>query len=308
MVSVSAVLFAINGVVSKVLINAGFSALQLTTVRTAAGFACLATYLGLTRAKSLQIRRRELPWLAGYGVIGLFLSPLCYFLAISRLPISIGLLLQYTAPVFIAIWARFAQGRPVRSRLWWGLSVCLAGVILVVNALGDLRIDIWGVAAGCGAALLVATYFVLSEKGVGKRDTLSLMCWAFAAAGLLGSALSPWWKMPWGALFSWEHPWTGTLALGYFVVFGSVLPYLLVIGAMRYLSATNVGILAMLEVVVATALAWIFLDESLTPLQIFGGALLLAGVIAAETARVPAVVDDVELAAPKTPLAATGTP
>jgi drug/metabolite transporter (DMT)-like permease len=54
---------------------------------------------------------------------------------------------------------------------------------------------------------------------------------------------------------------------------------------MRHITATRVGIAAMLEPVVATVSAWIWLRESLGAAQLAGGAVVLAGIAVAQTAR-----------------------
>jgi drug/metabolite transporter (DMT)-like permease len=71
----------------------------------------------------------------------------------------------------------------------------------------------------------------------------------------------------------------------YVVVLGSIVPYLLVAGALRHLPATSVGIIGMVEPIVAGAVAWFTLREALNPSQLAGGALVLLGVALAETAR-----------------------
>jgi drug/metabolite transporter (DMT)-like permease len=69
------------------------------------------------------------------------------------------------------------------------------------------------------------------------------------------------------------------------VVLGTVVPILLVIAALRHISATRAGITGMLEPLVAIAVAWAWLGESLEPVQVGGAALTLAGICLAQTSR-----------------------
>ncbi len=69
------------------------------------------------------------------------------------------------------------------------------------------------------------------------------------------------------------------------IVLGTVVPFALVGGALRRISATRVGITAMLEPVVAIAVAWAWLGESLNAVQISGAAVTLAGVALALSSR-----------------------
>jgi drug/metabolite transporter (DMT)-like permease len=249
--------------------------------------------------RRLAVRRQELATLAVVGLTGLFLVPMLYFVAISRLPVGIGLLFEYTAPLLVALWARFGQRRPVRPRLWAGLVLSLAGLACVAEVWGDKQLDRIGIAAGFGTAALLAVYFVVGARGVAGRDPLSLNCWAFGFAALCGAIVRPWWGFPFHVLDGTAAGVPVWLLCCYVVVFGSVVPYVLIAGSLQHLPATSVGILGMIEPVMAAIVAWLALDEVLRPAQLLGGALVLAGVALAETARVavpavPGLVEKVE--------------
>src|SRR5262245_48148660 len=126
MVVAAGTLFAVNGTVSKVVLRAGIEPPQLAFLRAAGALlGLLAITLLLGRGRRLAVTRRDLPLLAGYGLAGFFLVPMLYFISISRLPVGIGLLFEYTAPLFVALWVRFGQRQPVRPRLWGGLALSL---------------------------------------------------------------------------------------------------------------------------------------------------------------------------------------
>ncbi|MFI6158716.1 EamA family transporter [Micromonospora haikouensis] len=291
MVLGSGALFAVNGTVSKLVLRAGLNAQQLTLLRALGAVAILLLLSVALRpgARRLRVTARQLPLLIGYGLTGFFLVPMLYFVAISRLPVGIGLLFEYSAPLLVALWARFGQRHRVRPRLWVGLALSLVGLGCVAEVWGGLRLDGLGVLAGVGAAVFLAGYYVLGARGVQGRDTLSLCTWAFggsAVAGLLTRAVT-------AGAGGWE-PLTGraggvpvALLCAYVVVLGSVVPYLLVAGAMRHLPATSVGIVGMVEPVLAAAVAWVVIGagEALNVAQLGGGALVLLGVVLAETAR-----------------------
>jgi drug/metabolite transporter (DMT)-like permease len=69
------------------------------------------------------------------------------------------------------------------------------------------------------------------------------------------------------------------------IVLGSIVPFSLIVGGLRHVSAVRVGIAAMLEPVVATIVAWAWLRESLSAVQLAGAAVVLAAVLLAQTAR-----------------------
>src|SRR5690242_2707876 len=146
MVVTAATIFALNGTVSKLLLQGGFDAPQLTTFRAAGAFVGLLLLSLVTGPRRLAVHRRELPLLITFGLTGFFLVPTLYFVAISRLPVGIGLLFEFTAPAFVALWVRFGEREQVRRRLWVGLGLCLAGLVAVAQIwTGKLSLDAIGV-------------------------------------------------------------------------------------------------------------------------------------------------------------------
>ncbi|MDI5941897.1 EamA family transporter, partial [Micromonospora sp. DH15] len=107
MVLGSGALFAVNGTVSKLVLRAGLNAQQLTLLRALGAVAILLLLSVALRpgARRLRVTARQLPLLIGYGLTGFFLVPMLYFVAISRLPVGIGLLFEYSAPLLVALWA-----------------------------------------------------------------------------------------------------------------------------------------------------------------------------------------------------------
>jgi len=292
MVAVAATLFAVNGTVSKVILGSGISSGQLTAVRCAGALIGLALIAAATRPRSLRVRTADLPVLIALG-IALAVVQWAYFFAIHRLDIGIALLIQFVAPIFVALWARFVFHEPVRRRIWAALALSVAGLMLIVEIWHGGRLSGPGVAA-CGlAAISLAAYFLVAEHGVRRRDPVSLSAWAFLFATIFWSLLAPWWTFPGrrvdnhvsllGNLASTHvHLW---LLMLWMVVLGGVVPFGLIVSGLRHISATRVGITAMLEPVVAIVVAWAWLGESLRPVQVSGAALTLLGIGLAQTAR-----------------------
>ena len=286
MVVTAATIFALNGTVSKLLLQGGFDAPQLTTFRATGAFVGLLLLNLVTAPRRLAVRRREFPLLITFGLAGFFLVPTLYFVAITRLPVGIGLLFEFTAPAFVALWVRFGEREQVRRRLWVGLVLCLAGLVAVAQIwTGRLNLDPVGIAAGMASAVLLAGYYVLGAKSVSNRDPLSVTCWAFGISAVAGAIVRPWWNFPAHLLAGRSDGVPMWLLAIYLLIFGTILPYLLISASMRHLPPTSVGIIGMTELVLASVFAWFLLDEVLSVAQIAGGLVLLAGVILAETAR-----------------------
>src|SRR6266571_1048941 len=121
MVAIAATLFAVNGTVSKVILGSGISSGQLTAVRCAGSLIGLTLIAVATRPRSLRVRASDLSLLVALG-IGLATVQWAYFFAIHRLEIGIALLIQFVAPIFVALWARFVFHETVRRRIWAALA------------------------------------------------------------------------------------------------------------------------------------------------------------------------------------------
>ena len=150
---------------------------------------------------------------------------------------------------------------------------------------GELGLDPIGLAAGLTSAILLATYYVVGSKSVADRDPLSLTCWAFGVSAIAGAIVRPWWNFPVELLGRTSGGVPMWLLATYLLVFGTIIPYLLVSTSMQHLPPTSVGIIGMVEPVLASAVAWVLINEVLSTPQILGGLIVLVGVILAETAR-----------------------
>jgi drug/metabolite transporter (DMT)-like permease len=293
MVMTAATLWAVNGTVSKVILSSGLSSPRLAEVRSTGAFALLAVAIAAVRPATLAIRARELPLLVAFGAGGLALVQWFYFLAIHRLAIGIALLIEYLAPVLVALWARFVLHQPVRQRIWLALALAVAGLALVVEIWSGLSLDAAGVGAALAGAASYALYLLLAEHGVGGRDPVSLVCFGFLFASLAWSLVQPWWTFP-GGIVGTDVSLHGHLSsvhlpvwslIAWMVVLGTIIPFALLVGALRHIAATRAAIVAMLEPVVATVVAWAWLGETLTAVQLAGGAVVLAAIFLAQSAR-----------------------
>lgn len=288
----AATLFAINGSVSKLAIDVdGMTTLRWTQLRSSGAFLGLLVALAILRPHLLRVKRSELKNLAIYGIIGFALVQWLYFVAITRLPIGIGLILEFTAPVIIALWARFVWHEEVRSRAWYSLVLVIVGLLLVAQVWQGGTLDPWGVAAGLAAAGALALYYLMGDRLVEKRDPLSIVCISLGFTTLFWAVIQPWTSFPFSTLDDpIELPNLGvSLPLAVFalwtIVLGSIAPFTLSISALRHLPATTVGIVATFEPVAAAAVAWLWLGETLVAVQILGGLVVLVGIVLAETAR-----------------------
>jgi drug/metabolite transporter (DMT)-like permease len=293
MVLSAAVLFAFNGTVSKVMLVSGMPELRLTEVRCAGALIGFAAIVLLTNPDSLGTSRSELLSLAAFGVFGVALVQLFYFLSIKRLEIGVSLLIQFTAPLWVALYARFVVHDHVRRRLWVALVLALGGLSLVVDLWHGVSLDSWGVIFGLCSSVTFALYVLLAEHEVGRRDTVSLLCYGFLFASVFWAIVQPWWSFPFevpGRTVSLlgnlaEHALPIWALMAWMIVLGTIVPFILIVGALRHVKATRVAVIAMFEPVAASIVAFAWLDESLGAQQLVGGAIVLVAIVLAQTAR-----------------------
>jgi drug/metabolite transporter (DMT)-like permease len=293
MMITAALLFALNGTVSKVVLQSGISSLELTQVRATGAFLAFALVLAVTRRESLRLTRRELPYLVVFGIAGVALVQWLYFVSISRLPIGIALLIEYIAPILIALWAWAVFKETIRRRIWVALGLAIAGLAIVVEVWSGIALDGLGVAASLAAAVAYAVYVLMAERAVRWRDPASLTAFGFLFAALFWTAVQPLWRFP-GARLDDSVSLLGRLEghalpvwmlMLYVVVAGTMVTFLLVAAALRHISATRVGLIAMLEPVAASAVAFLWLGESFGTAQLVGGGIVLTAILLAQTAR-----------------------
>jgi drug/metabolite transporter (DMT)-like permease len=248
--AVAALMFAVNGSIARFLLDDGVSAVHLSQLRATLSFALLAGALVLVDRSRLRIARADVARMAWLGIAGLALVQLTYFLAIDRLPISVALVIQFTGPLLVLLWLRVAHGRRLKPSLYGAVALSVA------------------------AAVTFALYLVGFERAGHRYDAFTTLTWGLGFATLFWVAASPPWTFPF-------EDFSGNrnlgLALGV-VVIGTLAPFLLNVSALRHLPAARVGVVATLEPVLATAIAWAIHGEALAALQIAGGVLVVAAV------------------------------
>ncbi len=299
LVVLGALLFIQNAGASRVALRAGVDPASLTTVRVTGTFLVLLVVAAVFRRDALRPPRGRLGVLiVAHGLVGVAALQWTYFVAIDRLPVGMALLLEYQAPILVALWARFVQHERVRPRLWVGLALAWGGLAAATGIWQGLSLDGIGVLAGLGAAVCFATYFLIGEHGVGRLDPLRVILWSFFYASIGLNLVHPLTAVPWdvvgdrasllGRLADHTAPVAAVLA--WIVVVGTLLPFGLSLLALRHLSATTVTMVAMLEPIGVSVLGWMWFSESLDTVALVGGVAVVVGIVLAQSARIGPVL------------------
>lgn len=298
LVVAGAILFGVNGAVSRVAMRAGVSPESLTTLRITGATLVFALAALIWRRPALRPPTgRSLLLIAGLGLVGVVSLQLTYNIAINRLPLGIALLIEYLAPVLVVLWVRFVRRERVRNRMWAAIALSVAGIATVGQVWQGLELDPLGVLMALGAAVSFATYFLLGEHNVGFDDPLRVILWAFVFAAVVMNAIAPIWDtVPLdrnasllGNLDSRQLPLI--LLIGWIILLGTVAPFFLQLVALKHIPATVVTVVAMLEPVIAVVLGWAWFTESLSAVQVVGGICVLGGIALAQSARRELILD-----------------
>lgn len=208
--------------------------------------------------------------------IGIFLPLL--FITAERLPGGVAATLGASQPIIVALLVvAILHERFSPWRLGWGI-VGAAGVGMVVLGPGA-GLDLVGVLAGVGGALSMGLGVVLTKRwgrpeGVGA---LTLAGWQLTAGGLVL-------LLPALMIDGVPEQVDGPAVAGYLWLglIGGLVTYSLWFAGIRRLPVTATALLGLLSPLVAAALGALLLGELLTPIQICGFALALAGMVAGQ--------------------------
>lgn len=285
----SAFAFGGSGVAAKPLIEAGLDPLHVVWLRVAG--AALVMLPIAWRHRDLVRRRPAL--LAGFGLFAVAGVQAFYFASLSRIPVGVALLVEYLAPALVLLWVRFVRRRPVSRAAAVGVVLAVGGLACVVEVCAGLSFDVIGLLLALGAACCQVGYFLLSDQGGDPADPAEAVdpLGVIAYGLLIGTLVLTVIARPWGmdfALLTGGVDMGGSdiaapLLLGWIVLVATVLAYGTGVVSVRRLSPQVAGVVACLEAVIATVLAWVLLGEHLSAPQILGGFVVLVGAFIAQT-------------------------
>jgi drug/metabolite transporter (DMT)-like permease len=288
-----AITFAFNGVIAKLVLEAGLSTWRLTQIRTSGAFLIIFLVVLSRKAKELRTNRSELPLLLAFGLIGIVGVQVFYFIAIARLHVSIALIIEFTAPIWIVLWLRFVKRKNVSALMWWGLALGFGGLMMVAQVWKGLTLNGIGVLAALVDAFALAGYFLLGEKLGKTKSSDVIMVWGLGVGAAIFAILEPWWSYPY-SIFPQKinlhgrfegTMWPGWILILWIVVMGTIVPYFCVLTGLKVLKASTSSVIGMMEPILAGIFAWWWLNESFNPIQLIGGFVVLIGIYFADRAK-----------------------
>jgi len=288
----AALAFSINGIVSKLVLEAGLSPLRLAEVRSTGAFAFFLIYLLIFKRSALRFDIKALPEMLVYGIVGYAGVQFFYFVAILRMPVSVGLIIEFTAPIWIALWIRFVRKQHVPRSMWTAVFLAFSGLLLIAQVWKGLTFDGIGLIAAFLDAFALTAYFLLGEKWSKRAPTETLMLYGFGISMLFWWVTLPLWTYP-TEIFTQKIDLrgqaAGTLADGWMlilfvIIVGTIIPYTANLIGISKTSASSASVIGMLEPVLAGIFAWIWLSETFNAIQLVGAAAVISGIYIATKA------------------------
>jgi drug/metabolite transporter (DMT)-like permease len=273
-IALAALLWAVAATVARDLFDAGVPPIQLVEAR--AVLSALGLALIPAAWRSTGARSAAPGWIVVSLGASIALVNAAYYTAISRLAVAVAIVLQYLGPGMVVAWLAFRRKERPPTEIVVAVVLAFAGVVFVSEVpAGDLgSIDAIGLLAGLASAVLFAAYTMQSERAAARFGPIGAVFRAFAAAALLWVV----YQLPQGwpsALFE-----SANIGKVLFVgLAGTLAPFLLYVWAVGRIRSERAVIAATLEPLFAGFVAWLWLGQVLSLMQVLGGALILAAVM-----------------------------
>ncbi|MFQ5858996.1 MAG: DMT family transporter [Anaerolineae bacterium] len=276
LVAAAGILWGTLGIVYTLAIRQGIDTSALAFWRASLAAIAMVGSLGVFRPRLLRIRLRDVPFFVAFGVLSIGAVSVVYILAVDRVGVATAAVLLYTAPAWVTILAWQLYDEPLTRIKVIALLLAFAGTALAAEAHNpvSLRLNASGLFFGLASGFTYAMYTILGRRALVNYSPITTVTYSFAFAAL---ALVPLISVQ-DVRFVIDGPpalWAtlAALALG-----PTVTSFMLYTHGLEYIEAGAASIIATLEVVSATVLGFLVLDQRLTPVQTAGGILILIAV------------------------------
>jgi drug/metabolite transporter (DMT)-like permease len=298
--------FATSGTFVRPLLDAGWTPGAAVFWRVTLASAILApAAIWILRT---QLREVISEWrlILTFGIFAVATAQGMYFAAVSRMSVSVALLIEYTAPVALVALAWVRQRHRPSGMVLAGSAVSIVGLVCVLDLTGA-SLDALGVLFGFTAMVGAATYFALGARPT-KLPAMALPALGLPVGAVTLGLLILAGLLPYSAplvdveLMGSPVPWWVPLSV--VVVFATAAAYSLGIAGIGLMGERLSSFVSLSEVLFAALVAAIVLREIPTAMQLFGGVLIVGGVVLIriasgnQPAGIPALPDEIEAAHP----------
>ena len=255
----------------------GFSSAQIVSIRVTLAAVCFCLLLLIRDRSGFRISLKDISLFLALGFGSILFFTVCYFTAITMMPLSTAAILLYTSPIWIMLMSVLFFREKLNGRKLLALALAFAGCILVSGISGE-GLTLTGLLVGLGSGVGYGLYSILGTVALRKYSpyTVTAYTFMFAAAGS--------WLIcrpaDMAARFSAAaDPGSLLLLCGLTALVTAVIPFLAYTLGLRTVEASRAGILATIEPLVATLIGVLAFSEPLTLISGIGIALILSAVI-----------------------------
>ncbi len=268
LVVLSAAAFATLPILSRYAYAEGLDVLSLMSLRFSLSALVLLALLALRRQR--LPRRGTLLRLIGMGAVGYVGQAFAYLTALKYASPGLVALLLYLYPVFVAILSAVWLRESLSRLKILALGLALAGLALTVGPEGG---RLAGILLAVSAAVIYSVYIIVGTKVMQQVSAVQSSVVIFLSAGVTSTLLM--------SLNGAHLPETGAawLIIAGIVLIATVLPVVAFLAGLSRIGATNAAMFSTLEPVVTVLLAALLLGETLKPVTLMGGGLILAAVL-----------------------------
>ena len=289
MLLVTVMIWSLNFTVTKYVLSHGFKPLAYGGVRFSAA---ALLFIGITwmRERSFRLRRRDIPFVFGAAVVGIFLNQIAFVYATKLTTATTVALIFGTLPIMTALFAAAGGIERLHSRFWVAAAVSFAGVCLVaVGAKGGISGDLWGYVLALAGAATWSAYSVAISPLMTRYTASRISAYALTIGAILLLVVGA------PQLASQDYAsLPGLVWVAYvFAVLGPLsLTNLLWFNSIEQVGPSRASLYANLQPFLGAIFALLLLSESMTALQVGGGVLIAAGIVLSRRDRPALVVQE----------------
>lgn len=253
----------------------GLNSMEIVEIRSILAALILFPCTAAKCPSLLRIKRKNLPALAGSGVLSIVFFNYCYFSTITRLNLSAAAILLYTSPIFVMLMSLIFFREKLTGRKVIALLLAFSGCCLVSGiASATVSIHPLSVLLGLGSGFGYALYSIFSRVSLNQGlSSITITNYTFLFAAIGGAFFTDFPALL-GILSHGGLPLLGFLVL--YCIVTTILPYLLYTAGLSHVENGPASVMATVEPVVATLLGLVVFSEIPTISSFAGMALVLA--------------------------------
>jgi drug/metabolite transporter (DMT)-like permease len=275
LVTLAAAFWGLSGIFVTIIIdNSSGTPVSLAFWRDTAAFVSLFLFTLFTHPHNLKIEGKDLPWLVGMGVfLGGF--HILYNQSVMLNGAAVTTVLQAAMPGVVTVAAFYLWKEELTRAKIGSMIIIFMGTALAsgVDIFSPVQTNPAGLLAGFTVPLFYAGWSLCGKNMVAKYGATASLSIAFGTASVMLLPLQPFTPQPFPLNSTVGSAFFGLIAVS---TFGAFTLYLM---GMKYIQAGVASILVMSEILFAGVYAWFLLGERLTPVQILGTVLVIAGVV-----------------------------